>query len=105
MSFGKQKITGEKPWVSEHAKKQALVCEHEYRLGAVRSGKPVNTMKTCADSCYIAIAGRESAYAGKRLKCRWVLEKSQLDYMPKNLDFNGKLALEPVPNPTDYKLV
>lgn len=105
MSFGKQRITGEKPWVSEHAKKQALVCEHEYLLEAVRSGKPVNTMKTCADSCYIAIAGRESAYAGKRLKCRWVLEKSQLDYMPKNLDFNGKLALEPVPNPTDYKLV
>ena len=105
MSFGKQRITGEKPWVSEHAKKQALVCEHEVLLGAIRDGKPINTMKTCADSCYAAIAGRESAYAGKRLKCRWVLEKSKLDYMPKNLSLGGKVAIQPVPNPTDYKLI
>ncbi len=105
MSFGKQRITGEKPWVSEHAKKQALVCEHEVLLGAIRNGKPINTMKTCADSCYAAVAGRESAYAGKRLKCRWVLEKSKLDYMPKNLSLDGKVALQPVPNPTDYKLI
>ena len=105
MSFGKQRITGEKPWVSEHAKKHALVCEHEALLGAIRNGKPVNTMKTCADSCYAAIAGRESAYAGKRLKCRWVLEKSKLDYMPKDLALGGKVALQPVPNPTEYKLI
>ena len=105
MSFGKQRITGEKPWVSEHAKKQALVCEHEVLLGAIRNGKPINTMKTCADSCYAAVAGRESAYAGKRLKCRWVLEKSKLDYMPKDLSLDGKVALQPVPNPTDYKLI
>ena len=105
MSFGKQRITGEKPWVSEHAKKQALVCEHEVLLGAIRDGKPINTMKTCAGSCFAAIAGRESAYAGKRLKCRWVLEKSKLDYMPKNLSLGGKVALQPVPNPTDYKLI
>ena len=105
MSFGKQRITGEKPWVSEHAKKQALVCEHEVLLGAIRNGKPINTMKTCADSCYAAVAGRESAYAGKRLKCRWVLEKSKLDYMPKNLSLGGKVAIQPVPNPTDYKLI
>ena len=105
MSFGKQRITGEKPWVSEHAKKQALVCEHEVLLGAIRNGKPINTMKTCADSCYAAVAGRESAYAGKRLKCRWVLEKSKLDYMPKDLALDGKVALQPVPNPTDYKLI
>ena len=105
MSFGKQRITGEKPWVSEHAKKHALVCEHEALLGAIRNGKPVNTMKTCADSCYAAIAGRESAYAGKRLKCRWVLEKSKLDYMPKDLALGGKVALQPVPSPTDYKLI
>ena len=105
MSFGRQRITGEKPWVSEHAKKQALVCEHEVLLGAIRNGKPINTMKACADSCYAAVAGRESAYAGKRLKCRWVLEKSKLDYMPKNLSLGGKVALQPVPNPTDYKLI
>ncbi len=105
MSFGKQKITGEKPWVSEHAKKQALVAEHEYLFNAIRAGKPVNTMKTCADSCYVAIAGREAAYAGKRLKCRWVLEKSKLDYMPKNFSMDSKLPIAQVPTPSNYKLV
>ncbi len=105
MSFAKQKITGEKPWISDHAKKQALIVEHEYLLNSIRNGTPVNTMKTCADSCYVAIAGRESAYAGKRLKCRWVLEKSQLDYMPKNLSMDSKLPVQPVPTPAEYKLV
>ena len=105
MSFGRQRITGEKPWISEHAPKDAIVCEHEVLFNAIRSGKQINTMKTCADSCYAAIAGRESAYAGKRLKCRWVLEKSKLDYMPKDLALGGKVALQPVPNPTDYKLI
>ncbi len=105
MSFGKQKITGEKPWISEHAKKHALVAEHEYLFRSIRDGKPVNTMKTCADSCYVAIAGREAAYAGKRLKCRFILEKSKLDYMPKNLSLDAKLPVQPVPNPTDYVLV
>ncbi len=105
MSFERQTIYGEKPWKSDHAKKQALICEHEFLLNSIRNGAPVNTLKTCADSCYIAIAGRESAYAGKRLKCSWITQKSQLDYMPKNLSLNGKLAVSPVPNPVDYKLV
>ena len=105
MSFGKQKITGEKPWESEHAKKQALVCEHEFLFNSIREGKPVETMKTCADSCYIAVAGREAAYAGKRLKCQWVLQKSKQNYMPENLTLGGKLPVLPVPTPSSYKLV
>ncbi|MBQ6534854.1 MAG: hypothetical protein IJI37_06755, partial [Opitutales bacterium] len=105
MSFDKQKISGEKPCMIDSPKKQALVCEHEFLLASIRNGKPVETMKTCADSCYIAIAGREAAYAAKRLKCRWVLEKSKLDYMPKDLSLSGKVPLMPVPNPVDYKLV
>ena len=105
MSFGKQKITGEKPWQSDHAKRHALVCEHDFLFKAIREGKPVDTMKTCADSCYIAIAGREAAYAGKRLKCQWVIQKSKQNYMPADLKLGGKVPLLPVPTPSTYKLV
>lgn len=85
MTFGIQTITGEKPWKSEMPKKDALVCEHEALFGAIRSGKHINTMKTCADSCFVAIAGREAAYAGKRIKTAWFKEKSQLSLLPENL--------------------
>ena len=93
MTFGIQTITGEKPWKSEMPKKDALVCEHEALFGAIRSGKHINTMKTCADSCFVAIAGREAAYAGK------------LSLLPENLSLDGKKPIAPIPNPTQYKLV
>ena len=105
MTFGIQTITGEKPWKSEMPKKDALVCEHEALFGAIRSGKHINTMKTCADSCFVAIAGREAAYAGKRIKTAWFKEKSQLSLLPENLSLDGKKPIAPIPNPTQYKLV
>ncbi len=105
MSFDKQIFTGEKPLVIDTPKKHALVCEHEYLLDSIRSGKPTNTMKECADSCYIAIAGREAAYSGKRFKCRWILERSKQNLMPEKLELGGKLPIAPVPCPKTYKLV
>ena len=86
-------------------KKDAHVCEHEALFGAIRSGKHINTMKTCADSCFVAIAGREAAYAGKRIKTAWFKEKSQLSLLPENLSLDGKKPIAPIPNPTQYKLV
>ncbi len=105
MSFGKQIFTGEKPCVIETPKKQALVVEHEFLLGAVRNGNHVNTMKDCADSCYIAIAGREAAYSGKRFKCEFILKKSRQNLMPENFALGTKLPIAPVPCPSTYKLV
>ncbi len=105
MSFGKQIFTGEKPCVIETPKKQALVAEHEYLLNAIRSGNHVNTMKTHADSCYIAIAGREAAYSGKRFKCEFILKKSKQNLMPEKFELGMKLPIAPVPCPSTYKLV
>ena len=105
LSFESQKIKGEKPWSAPSPAKQAIVAEHETMFSAVRNGGHVNAMKTCADSCFAAIAGRESAYSGKRLKCKWITEKSQQDWLPKNLSLDGKLPVQPVPNPVDYKLI
>ena len=78
-------------------KKPELICEHEALFGAIRNGTPFNTLKTCADSCFVAIAGRESCYAGKRLKLAWVLEKSQQNMVPDNLKLTGKKPVEEVP--------
>ena len=105
MTFGRQTITGEKPWKSEMPKKQALVCEHEALFGALRSGGHLNTMKQCADSCFVAIAGREASYAGKRVKTAWFREKSRLSLLPENLSLDAKKPVAPIPNPTNYKLV
>lgn len=105
MSFGKQRILGEKPWESDYQKKPELICEHEALFGAIRNGTPFNTLKTCADSCFVAIAGRESCYAGKRLKLAWVLEKSQQNMVPDNLKLTDKKPVEEVPVCGKYKLV
>ena len=105
MSFGKQIITGEKPCVIPTPKRQALVCEHEFLLNAIRNGNHVNTMKDCADSCYIAIAGREACYSGKRFKCEFILKKSKQNLMPEKFELGMKLPIAPVPSPTTYKLV
>lgn len=105
MTFERQTITGEKPWKSDAPKNDAVVCEHEALFKALRSGTHFNTMKQCADSCFVAICGREASYAGKRIKTAWFREKSKQSLLPKNLSLDGKLPIAPVPNPTNYKLV
>lgn len=62
-------------------------------------------MKQCADSCFVAIAGREASYAGKRVKTAWFREKSRLSLLPENLSLDAKKPVAPIPNPTNYKLV
>ena len=103
--FGRQIIKGEKPWESAKEWRPALFCEHDYMFGALRDGRHVNTLKTCADSCFAAIAARESAYSGKRLKCDWILKKSQQKLLPDNLKLSDTKTVEPVPSPVNYKLV
>jgi len=105
MSFQGQRIIGEKPWSAGAPAKAAAVCEHEEFYDAIRNGKNFNKLKECADSCYVAIAGRESAYAGKRMKCRWVLEKSVREYLPKNLTLETVLPKTPAPTPQNYELI
>ncbi len=103
--FGRQFITGEKPWESAKQWRHALWCEHDYMFGALREGKHINTMKSCADSCYAAIAARESAYSGRRLKCEWVSKKSKHSMVPADIRLGDTKTVEPVPSPLTYKLI
>ena len=87
------------------------IAEHKYLLSAIRSGKRVNELKNLMNSNMAAIAGRMSAFSGKRFKYEWMVKKSTEDIVPKNVDLMGKtqdLSLKnpvSVPVPGKYKLV
>lgn len=87
------------------------IAEHKYLLSAIRSGRRVNELKNLVNSNMVAIAGRMSAFSGKRFKYDWMVKKSEENIVPQNVDLMGKtqdLSLKnpvSVPVPGKYKLV
>lgn len=87
------------------------IAEHKYLLSAIRSGRRVNELRHLINSNMVAIAGRMSAFSGKRFKYDWMVKKSEENIVPQNVDFMGKtqdLSLKnpvSVPVPGKYKLV
>lgn len=87
------------------------IAEHKYLLSAIRSGRRVNELKNLVNSNMVAIAGRMSAFSGKRFKYDWMVKKSEENIVPRNVDLMGKtqdLSLKnpvSVPVPGKYKLV
>ncbi len=77
--------------------------EHIDLVESIRSGKPLNELKTVAESTLTAIMGRMSAYTGKTVTWEQALN-SKLDTMPKNLGF-GPMATPPVAMPGETPLV
>lgn len=92
-------------------KVDAYVAEHKYLLDAIRAGRHVNELTNLIHSNMVAIAGRMSAYTGKRLKYEWVATRSKENLVPACVDLNGKsqdLSLKnpvSVPVPGKYELV
>ena len=87
------------------------IAEHKYLLSAIRSGRRVNELRHLINSNMVAIAGRMSAFSGKRFKYEWMVKKSEENIVPQNVDLMGKtqdLSLKnpvSVPVPGKYKLV
>ncbi len=96
------RITGAKAWESPKSVPQCLVEEHAELLRCVRNGVHRNMLSELTDSTYMAIAGRESAYAGTRVKYDWFLMRSQKSYLPTEFSF-GKKPIDPIPLPGIYK--
>jgi myo-inositol 2-dehydrogenase/D-chiro-inositol 1-dehydrogenase len=71
------------------------VQEHTDLIASVRAGKPLNELKTVAESTLTAILGRMSAYTGKEVTWEQALNSKE-ELMPANLDWNMKLAVPPV---------
>ena len=80
-------------------------------LDSIRSGRRANTLDTLVNSTLVAVAGRMSAYSGKKFKYEWFLKKSGESLVPKNVDLYGReqdLRVKnpvSVPVPGKYRLV
>jgi myo-inositol 2-dehydrogenase / D-chiro-inositol 1-dehydrogenase len=79
------------------------VQEHIDLLEAIRSGNPLNELKTVAESTLTAIMGRMSAYTGKAVTWEEALNSKQ-DLMPTKLAF-GPLPTPPVAVPGQTELI
>jgi predicted dehydrogenase len=79
------------------------VQEHTDLIASVRAGKPLNELKTVAESTLTAIMGRMSTYTGKEVTWDQALWTSE-NLMPAKLDFDMKLAEVPVAIPGKTKL-
>ena len=78
-------------------KVQAIVAEHKFLIESIKSGKQVNRLRPLVNSTMLAIAGRESAYSGKKFKYDWFFAKSKGTlYCEEKF---GKLPLRGVPVP------
>lgn len=90
---------------------QPLEMEHKFLLDSIRLGRRANTLDTLVNSTLVAVAGRMSAYSGKKFKYEWLLKKSRESLVPKNVDLCGReqnLRVKnpvSVPVPGKYRLV
>ena len=98
------RITGATPWTYAKPARPVnpYVQEHTDLIASIRAGKPINELKTVAESTLTAIMGREAAYTGQELTWDAVLN-ADLDLMPPQMEF-GKLEVPPVPVPGKTKL-
>ena len=91
----KKKIVTANPYVQEHAD----------LIASIRgTGEYLNEGKRVAESTLSAIMGRMSAYTGREISWKWVLNKSQLDYRPPKYEF-GDLPVAPAAVPGKTKLI
>ena len=100
-------LNGKKRWVFDKAKRprDCMVEEHAYLLNAIRTGKQVNKIDQLVNSTLLAIAGRMSAYSGKKFKFDWVLAKSKESFCPEKIEFYKKMPMNGVPVPGKYELI
>lgn len=69
---------------------QCIEMEHKFLLDSIRAGRRVNTLDTLVNSTLLAVAGRMSAYSGKKFKFEWLLRKSRESLVPANVDLMAR---------------
>jgi predicted dehydrogenase len=77
------------------------VQEHADLIKSIREGKPLNEGRRIAESTLTAIMGRMSAYTGRELSWKWVMNESKLDLTP-SVD---QMGVNPVAIPGKTKLI
>lgn len=91
-------IFGEKAWKYAGPKPSSHQIEHDELFADLRAGKLPNDGDRMAQSTLMGIMGRMSAYTGKEVTWEAAMN-SKLDTMPKDLKWDMKLPVGPVPEP------
>lgn len=107
--YGKQTLTdldGKDIFVAgpELQKPECMQAEHAFLLNSIRNGNRVNTINELVNSTLLAIAGRMSAFTGKKFKFDWMMKRSKESLAPEKFEF-GKRPVSAVPVPGKTKLV
>lgn len=100
---GKWTVDG-KPSNDDGVKRGAYVQEHVDLIRSIREKKPLNELKQVAESTLTAIMGRMAAYTGQKITWDMALNSKE-DLMPKDLKWDTKLVVGPVPVPGKTKFV
>ncbi len=104
---GTVKITdhkGNTVWTMPPPKVSPYVKEHAVLIDCIKNGKKINDLHNLIISNTVGIAGRMSAFAGKKFKYDWVMAKSQENLLPADLKAE-KNPTKPVPVPGKYELI
>ena len=102
---GGYRITGENEWrLPRGQDNQPYQAEHVALIESIRNGRPINDLKTVAESTLTAIMGRMSTYTGQEVTWERALQ-SQLNLMPARLDWQVNLPVAPVAIPGTTPLV
>lgn len=96
-------ISGEKSWRLTEKDNNPYVQEHTNLIASIRAGKPINELKTVAESTLTAIMGRMSAYTGKTVTWEQALESKE-SLVPEKLSW-GPIVVPAVPIPGKTPLV
>lgn len=88
-------ITGEKSWKFSGDVRDPMVQEHVDLIRSIRDGRPINHARRIAESTLTALLGRMSAYSGREVSYRWLLNTSSLDLTPPAYAFGAAPEVSP----------
>jgi len=97
-------IKGAKPFNYSGPTPDPYVVEHTHLIESIRRNQPLNEGEQVAISTLTAIGGRISAYTGREVSWKWLMEGSKLDIFPKECK-PGPGIFPKVPNPGEVDLV
>ena len=103
MSRDRYTITGATPWRFRNEDNEPYLQEHIDLIASLRAGKPINELKTVAESTLTAIMGRMSAYTGQEVTWEQALDSKEA-LVPAKLGW-GVLPVPPVAVPGQTQLI
>jgi len=103
IDFANAIIEGQKPFRYDGPSPDPCLRQHADQIAAIRAGKRLNEGRRIAESSLTSIMGRMSAYTGRALSWKWVMNASKLDLSPPRYEF-GDLPMRPVAVPGKTEL-